>query len=267
MSKIITSNNKGIIYYFSGTGNSLFVANKYAELFSNKNIEIQTKDILDLKTISSQSKYDFVGVVFPVYAWLPPQKVIDFVNRLPSVSNKKAIIFCTCYQNSGGSLKYLQKKLTLKNYDVCYTQEYIMPQNFFSKKQNLENIKKTINNTENKIKEDFSNLLLGKKRFVKKSFLVCFLSLITSFVFFRFFLSNKKQWTVDYNKCTFCGLCEQICPTNNIVVKKKKKKVNYSNKCLFCTRCYNFCPVNAIKHTKIKEQSIQYKHFKKYFIK
>lgn len=266
MSKIITSKDKGIIYYFSGTGNSLFVAKEYQKLFLEKKIITELSDIVDIDVVSSQSKYDFIIISFPVYAWMPPKIVVDFVKRLPVVEHKPVYIFSTCRHSSGYSLDYLKKIFIKKGYEVNYTQEYIMPQNIFLKKQ--ENAEQVIKKAVKKIKDDFTKLCLGEHNYHKSFFLKTILSLIVSYFFNRFIFSKKSNWIIDYSKCIFCGECQELCPTKNILVKKKKQKVVFSDNCLFCTRCYNFCPQKAINFKKTKDEAVlQYNYFKKDFLK
>lgn len=45
---------------------------------------------------------------------------------------------------------------------------------------------------------------------------------------------------VRTEKCTDCGLCEQICPTNEAGSDSKK------GECYFCQRCIDVCPQDAI---------------------
>jgi ferredoxin len=266
MSKIITTKEKGIIYYFSGTGNSLFIAKEYQKRFVDKKIIVELSDISEIDVVSSQSKYDFIVVCFPVYAAMPPKIVTDFVRKFPVVKHKSVYIFATCGQASGASLSYLQHIFEKKGYLVNFTQEYIMPQNLFAKKN--KDVKKTIKEAEEKIKINFSEICLGESKYIKSNKIKIFLYKIVSWVFQKFVSSKKGNWIVDYSKCNFCGLCQELCPTKNITLKKKKQKIVFSNNCVFCTRCFNFCPQNAIQFKKIKdEKPTQYNYFKKYFIR
>ena len=43
------------------------------------------------------------------------------------------------------------------------------------------------------------------------------------------------------DRCTFCGLCQKICPAEAITVTDRDLAFN-SVKCLQCGRCYNQCP-------------------------
>ena len=56
-------------------------------------------------------------------------------------------------------------------------------------------------------------------------------------------------------KCNGCGLCQKLCPTNNITMKDGKA-VRGRN-CIACTACANWCPPYAIKSRMLKGQ---YRH-------
>jgi len=54
----------------------------------------------------------------------------------------------------------------------------------------------------------------------------------------------KPQWQED--KCSFCGLCEAVCPAKALKVKKQEKILSYDeNMCIFCGKCVKSCPVEA----------------------
>lgn len=48
--------------------------------------------------------------------------------------------------------------------------------------------------------------------------------------------------------CTECGLCEEICPTQEAYRDSKKTE------CYFCGRCVDICPVDAIKLEKLRSK-------------
>lgn len=52
------------------------------------------------------------------------------------------------------------------------------------------------------------------------------------------------------NKCTHCGVCVPICPTNALVVDPETRKVIFHNKeCIACELCVKICPTRAMEVT------------------
>jgi Pyruvate/2-oxoacid:ferredoxin oxidoreductase delta subunit/bacterioferritin-associated ferredoxin len=60
--------------------------------------------------------------------------------------------------------------------------------------------------------------------------------------------------TVDDSKCVSCGACENVCPTEAIVLPGKKEKAKVDEgKCLACPNCSGICPVDAIEMVERSE--------------
>lgn len=54
----------------------------------------------------------------------------------------------------------------------------------------------------------------------------------------------KPRWVED--KCTFCGLCEVVCPTKAIKVEKEAARIYLAEQlCNNCGRCAKSCPADA----------------------
>jgi len=46
--------------------------------------------------------------------------------------------------------------------------------------------------------------------------------------------------------CTYCGLCEAVCPAKTIAVDKSSKRVLFDeNKCIYCGKCVKSCPMDC----------------------
>ncbi|MDR3302955.1 MAG: 4Fe-4S binding protein [Treponema sp.] len=48
------------------------------------------------------------------------------------------------------------------------------------------------------------------------------------------------------NECSFCGLCEAVCPSKAITVDADKSSLEFRNKdCVYCGKCVKTCPSDA----------------------
>ncbi|MEA1911211.1 MAG: 4Fe-4S dicluster domain-containing protein, partial [Spirochaetota bacterium] len=58
----------------------------------------------------------------------------------------------------------------------------------------------------------------------------------------------KFSVKIDEEKCTSCGLCQKVCPSDSIVTLENKKRRITKNSCLTCFKCQEVCPVNVISY-------------------
>lgn len=81
-----------MIFYFSGTGNSLYVARKLQEIDGSELIDIA--DALNKKRFNYNVKEnEKIGFIFPVYFYGLPNLVTEFVDKLKIESDKEPFIY------------------------------------------------------------------------------------------------------------------------------------------------------------------------------
>ena len=122
-----------MIFYFSGTGNSLWVAKKLAEL--------QEDQILFIPKLMEEKRGPFsftlkqdemLGFVFPVYAWAPPKIVLEFINNLviTNRSDYDTYSVCTCGDHAGLTMNVLSANLQKRNIKLNSGFSVFMPNNY-----------------------------------------------------------------------------------------------------------------------------------------
>ncbi len=98
------------IYYFSGTGNSLYISKELCKRLSNADVipiaSLNDKEIIDPKT-------SVMGIVFPVYYNDIPNIIKHFINKLENIEGMYIFAICNYGGAAGSSLKNL--KYLLKN--------------------------------------------------------------------------------------------------------------------------------------------------------
>jgi len=58
--------------------------------------------------------------------------------------------------------------------------------------------------------------------------------------------STRALPIIDYSRCTGCGICEQLCPTQAVEVRDGIAVVVRPEDCVFCDVCESYCPEGAI---------------------
>ncbi|KLU59006.1 flavodoxin [Peptococcaceae bacterium CEB3] len=106
---------KVLVLYFSGTGNTEYVA-KYLQkrlLGPLRQIELRsTENTLPEKT----AEFDLLIIGFPIYAGAPPEFFGQYLKLLPTVNQKGVFVFCTRAMFAGHAIKDVYELLEHKGY-------------------------------------------------------------------------------------------------------------------------------------------------------
>ncbi|MGL4335843.1 MAG: EFR1 family ferrodoxin [Turicibacter sp.] len=251
-----------MIFYFSGTGNSLSVAKEISKIQQESIISITKEMKKDQITYPYELKADEkIIVIFPIYAWAPPEKVIAFIEKLDLIGYENHYISCiaTCGENIGNTMSLLQEKLNVKGYKLNSGFSLAMPNNYMmmgdvEKKENIEP-----KLAEAKIKLDQINEFIEKQ--IDEHFDVVLgpmPAILTKVInpFFTKYAMDVKQFKVSED-CIGCKLCEKICNANCITVRDKPI---WTKGCTSCLACLNYCPKTAIQYGKKTIKKGRYHH-------
>lgn len=227
-----------MIFYFSGTGNSRWVAEKIAEETEDVTFDITWKKTID---ISEQERQ--IGFVFPIYAWGIPKPMVEFVKKM---DKKKIFTYavCTCGQDAGTALKKFSQIYHLESaYSLTMPNNYIIGSDL----EAHETMLKKLQDAENEIHKICSEIVKRKKVYhVSEGRFAGFKTEIIHRGFQKFARDTKGFWVTD--QCDGCGRCEKNCPASAIVIREEKP-VWYGN-CYQCMRCIHGCPQIAIQFGK-----------------
>lgn len=260
-----------IIYYFSGTGNSLQVARELKLRLPGTEIVPILSVLKEGITVQGAEQ---VGLVFPIYVSAIPKPVRAFLDLINLTSTQYLYAVTT---NCGfpGKVDYLvYRLLESKGFKLDYysslkmisnTATGLMPAFMINKKwadlihadkvakmelelQNeLEFVAKSLKNKEKNIGPDCQPPLVRK----------VLLSITEKMSPLE--KANAVNFFVDHD-CNGCGTCEKVCPSEKIKLVNGKPEWSEKTQCYYCYACFNFCPQQAILVKGYEYKTGRYKH-------
>ena len=246
---------KVVICYFSGTGNTRKVAEKYAETFAKLGHDAQLVSVdglpkskgLTQDFLTLLNNADIVGFGYPVHAFNAPSVMLKLAKFLPKqASVKRTFIFNTSGEplrlNNISSLKFTHM-LKRRHYAVFSEYHYCMPYNIIFRHTD-DMAYKMWRTAEQIIPLDVQQIADGIPHTLKRVFCGNLIAWIMRCEHWGVRL-NGRQYKVT-KECVHCQKCLNICPTHNISVKPNGK-LRFGRNCLMCMRCAQLCPKDAIK--------------------
>jgi ferredoxin len=236
---------KGIICYYSGSGNTKLACNYIKNNVNN--IDFELFNIVKTK-IPDLNKYDIVGFATFTDCWGAPQYFHTFINNLGNYDKKKAFVFNTFGAMSGHTTKSMAELVKSKGFNVLLGHSLHTPENF----PPMRVMKMTYDNSPKKKEltkfDDFiSKLDQLKSEKIKIGFLAKIMPPMKR-TKARKYMAEKF---VD-EFCIECGTCKNVCPYEAIILNPKP--VFDETKCYACWACYNHCPKKSIYTKKFKHK-------------
>ena len=234
-----------MVLYFSGTGNSRYVAETIGAILGDEVISMNERIKCDDKAIiSSQSPLVFVA---PVYAGRIPRIVEKHILETRFDGNKNAYFVSTCATTPWITGSYTEKICKQKSFHSLGFHSVIMPQNYVTHSDILTESEndKIIEDAMPKIREIAKTINAGiplPKEEPGKSLM----SKVLNPIMYATMISAKGFYTTD--DCDHCGQCVKRCPLNNITMENEKPQ--WGKDCTHCMACIDGCPKKSIENGK-----------------
>lgn len=246
-----------MIFYFSATGNSKYVAKKIAMECSDVLYSI-TEAIQSDKYTYSTKPGERIGFVIPVYYYGIPKIVAEFISKfqIEDRYNTQHYIYTvlTCGGSTGGAGRMLAKHLAKQNIIVTSQFSVKMVDNYvvlydLPKEEEMREIMLRADVSINKICKKIRSGVIGDFDQIKG----VLPGLITPILYSAYKHGCKTDKFYVEDHCKSCGLCTIACPENAIRmtgIGPKMRPVWIADKCSQCLACLHRCPVRAIQYGK-----------------
>lgn len=249
-----------MIFYFSGTGNSYYIASVLAKHTSERMISV-SEAWKEQQWEYSLQEGERIGFVFPVYSWAPPKLFLDVISNLVIRGTVTyCYMVCTCGDDIGCTLSIMQKTLERKGWVLNCGFSVIMPNTYvclpgFDVDSQLviqtkmaalpERLEQVVVCVQEK-KSNCWDVHPGSFPWIK--------SHLIHPLFNRFLLTDRYFRSSD--SCNGCTKCSRECPVGNILMKDRRPQ--WQGHCVGCLRCYHTCPQHAIDFAGQTKRKGQY---------
>ena len=232
-----------MIFYFTGTGNSLFAA---------KALAADGERVISMIDAMRQGELRYaladgepLGFVFPVYFYTVSDPVLNFIRRLTveNASYVYAVIPCGASIGPAGAL--LKKELAQRGLALQRVDPLVVPDGalIFYDIDTPEKLSQTLEAATVNLRA--IKQAVGQRQPSRISGSVA--AAKAGLAAYHLCQSTKKFCADD--KCIRCGKCASVCPAEAIRLVDGRP-VWEKSKCFKCTGCINRCPVGAIQYGK-----------------
>lgn len=262
---------KTVLFYFTGTGNSLAIARSIADRLSDTIVVPMIKR--DAHTYISEET-EKIGLIYPIYINTVPRVVVTFIKDVKLIPGTYVFAIATHGGNPGMSGLYLDKvlkkcKMNLDSYHeiemINNTPKGVAPKPLMRLDWELDITTQKINKMLTDVNSSVENIVYK----IKNKEMTTFQDLNSISKKMTYWLMNLMWYISGKSKpklnflldecCIGCGLCEKICTTKRIKMNEDKPEWINEN-CNFCYACFNYCPVQAIGVKHYTKKLRRYHH-------
>ena len=247
-----------MILYFSGTGNSEYVAKRIGQKTGDEVMNLfERLRGNDETPMESEKPW---AIVCPVYGWQMPHIVRDWLLQAELNGDDRIYFVFTCGNNIAGAGLYAKAVASQMGLTYRGTAPVVMPENYIAmfNTPDQEEALQIVDRAEESI--DRIAELIAEGAFLEELGGGKLQSAVMNWGLYKFFIKDDKFSAGE--SCTSCGQCVRVCPTENIYLdgpENTARKPVWSGRCIHCMACINRCPFHAIEYGSASRNRERYR--------
>ncbi|HPW90601.1 MAG TPA: EFR1 family ferrodoxin [Paludibacteraceae bacterium] len=251
-----------MICYFSGTGNSKWVAETVSIALTESLVPMAAYYGADAPVPTFElGATERIGFVFPIHSWGIPPLVVQFIEKLQISNHAQPSVFVmfTCGDECGHADRQMHDLLAKKGWATRHIYSVQMPNNYIMfpgfdvdakplEEQKKADAKRLLPQLIESIKKDLpiAHYHRGSLPYLKSRLIYP--------QFCKHMMTSKSFWVTD--ACTSCALCAKLCPIGTIELVNGKP--TWKEDCTQCLSCIHHCPTRAIEYGKVTQKKGRY---------
>lgn len=248
-----------MIFYFSATGNSKYVATRIAaktndRLFSISDCYKNRAFLFELNAGEA------VGIISPVFFLGLPTIADSFISQLRlNGAEKPYTYFVATYGTTAGqSAAFVKQHLETKGLSLSACFCVRMPDTWTPAfdLSDSEKVRKINERAETQIDAVISHITKAERG----DFIKARIPMLVAKAFLRLYEKQRetKRFIVE-DSCMGCGLCAEKCPAKAIEIRTGRP-VWVTDKCVLCLGCLHRCPAFSIQNGSNTKKHGQYQN-------
>ena len=245
-----------MVIFFSGTGNSRFVAEQIAELTDDKACDAALYIRKgETAVFTEPGRYIFVA---PVYAAAPPKVFMDFIRASRFPGSVQAYFIMTCAKEMSGCPGFWENIAREKGFEYMGTAQIRMPQNYllFFRMFTEEECRASVTRARSSL-EGIAELIRDNRELPDPGMKAWeYLSARAVIGAYYKLFARARAFRVTED-CIGCAYCVSACPLGNIRLVDNEPL--WGKNCTHCMACINLCPKNAVEYGWLTRSKTRYK--------
>ena len=246
---------KTVIFYYTGTGNSLWTSRLVAAELGNA-----TLCPMSLMKGDALADAEAIGLIFPVHMWGVPGLVLNFLKEVRFDPDNYYFALAVNAGQVSRTLIQLQNHMASLGLRLSLGIDIVLPSNYipWGGPGPTEKLERLYLSARGKIKQTAARIA-GKQIAPMEQGPLWQRMVFTAVYKLTFKMIPKMDggFWVD-EKCNGCGICAKTCPVGNIVMTAEKP--TWLHRCEQCLACIQWCPQEALQYGKKTPKYERYHH-------